>query len=946
MQWAYVARTPRGWIYEEHRRVNALKTALLLLIVAMPGIVLGQDWKMQPVSLATRWAASVDPTNAWPEYPRPQMTRPEWQNLNGLWDYAITAMDAPAPRQYAGRILVPYPVESALSGVMKPLQPNQLLWYRRTLNFVPNRADERVLLHFGAVDFDATVYLNQKELGRHRGGYQSFSLDITDALKPGDNELVVKVHDPTEQGPNPHGKQNTRAQWMYYTASSGIWQTVWLERVPSTSIDALKLTPDVDRSELRIEVALRGKHDGYAMEAIARSGERIVARTKFEGASTALRIEQPRLWSPDDPYLYDLEIRLLKRGQAIDEVKSYFGLRKVEVKTDAEGRARIYLNNRYTYNLAVVDQGFWPDGLYTAPTDAALKFDVQAAKALGFNTIRKHIKIEPQRWYYHTDRLGLLVWQDMPTSRNHTPQARAQFEQEMKDNLAQLHNHPSISTWVLFNEGWGAYDEERLAKWLEQQDASRLVNGHSGPYDQVRYAQWMKRIHPLQLYWPLGGYGPTLDDFQALQYAASTDWMAGDMIDQHYYPGPKMFPAQPCVPSVTGEFGSYGVYVEGHVMDELKPVGKGLGGTNMAPGEMLAAYADATSKLQTLQAQGLSGSAYFQIADVETEHQGFFTYDRAVAKVPVDQVERLNAKLVPRAANYLTAIEGFAVENADGTPEPQRYKGLVAEFRNGRRDSMFLRRLALMALRQKDQVQATAAGDAFIAQAQSPYTRETWQAIVAITNTSKDSGFRLLRTHAAEIDAALGPQEAEKKFLDIVQREVVTPYFKDRHRKKSWPEFADAVAAQYGELGREAVEGAQMMENLIDEDWVGFGNSYARYYRTAFPRSIYLLPTVAYQVLLHVDDVKVLEAAIRAMEWQLVSMREAPVFGEYDPTEVDTYANLLHKAGRTTEAIQWQEKAAALSHGRDPEILQNLERMKSSLRSRLDGREAQGPSAR
>jgi hypothetical protein len=354
----------------------------------------------------------------------------------------------------------------------------------------------------------------------------------------------------------------------------------------------------------------------------------------------------------------------------------------------------------------------------------------------------------------------------------------------------------------------------------------------------------------------------------------------------------------------------------------------------------LQAYAESTEQLQGLEASGLSGSLYFEIFDVEIEQQGFLTYDRALAKVPVAEIARLNGRLVPRAANYAAATRGFSVATVDWTPESQRYASLVADFRKGRRDPSFLRRLALMALRQNDQTQATTAGDAFIAASPEPYTRETWEAIVAVTRTRADQGFALLRSRSAEANAVMGPQAAEKKVLEILQREVIAPYFNDRARKQSWQEFEIAIAAEYGALGREAVLGAHMMELLLQEDWNGFGTFYARYYATATPRSLYLLHNLSHQVLRHVSEPQVLESAIRAMAWQLDWPREDPVFGRYDPVELDTYANLLDKAGRTSQALEWQEQAVALSHGRDPEIVENLTRMKDALTTRLGARAA------
>jgi tetratricopeptide (TPR) repeat protein len=856
------------------------------------------------------------------------MVRTAWQNLNGLWQYAITAADAQAPSQYAGSILVPYPLESALSGVKRAVQPDERLWYRRIFTIAPVLQGERTLLHFDAVDYEATVYLNGHTVGTHAGGYQRFSLDISGALKPGENELVVKVYDPSDKGPNPYGKQKLNHEFVYYTPSSGIWQTVWLERVPSTYIQSLRLTPDVDNRALLIKASLQGKQDGYILEAIAHSGSKIVARQILQG-QTALRIDQPRLWSPDDPFLYDLEVRLLKDGRPVDTVKSYFGLRKIEVRNDAQGITRIYLNNRYTYNQGVADQGFWPDGLYTAPTDAALKFDLQAIKALGFNTVRKHIKIEPERWYMYCDRLGLLVWQDMPSSNNDSKAARAEFEKELEENLSQLHNHPSITTWVLFNEGWGAYDQDRLARWMKRADPSRLLNGHSGPYDQLQLSQMFKRMKPTRLPGPLGGdMSGLVDEVQDTQYAAK--WNAADIADMHYYPGPRMLPLQKGVAATTGEHGSFGAFIEGHVWADTRQVGTGLGAAGLTPKQMLEAYAQSVEKLKTLEAQGLSGSNYFEIFDVEQEHQGFITYDREIVKIPVAEMARLNARLVPQAKNYAAATEGFSVKDADQTPEAQRYAGLLSEYQKGIRDPTFLKRLTLMALRQKDQQRATEFGNELIARMAAPYSRESWKVIAAITHTPQDKGFELFRTHTAEANASLGSEAAQKKTVEVIYQDAIEPSFKGEQRAPDWAAMENTVAARYGALGREAVYGTRMMYALVKSDWKDFGSFYLRYFETGMGRSLYPLHSVSYYVLEHVSDPQVLRAAVKVMQRAIDQDREGPALGRYDPVELDTYARLLYKIGRKDEALRWQRKAAELSEGRDAQIIGNLRRMQAS----------------
>ncbi|SFD20298.1 Glycosyl hydrolases family 2 [Chitinophaga sp. CF118] len=364
-------------------------TYLLLAICCIcPTILCAQS------PLQTRWASQVDPAHPLQEYPRPQMVRSQWQNLNGLWEYTITDTSATLPNQYEGTIIVPYPIESALSGVRKTLLPAQRLWYKKMLEKPAIQPGEHILLHFGAVDWQAMIYVNGKVVGSHTGGYQQFSFDITDALQTGDNELLVSVFDPTDEGPNPHGKQSLQPQNILYTASSGIWQTVWLETVPAAYISSIQLTPDIDSGHLRIRVNTTGATKDYTLEAVASNGRSIKGKIN---SSLLLQVPDAHYWSPDDPYLYQLNIRLLYKGKVTDTIGSYFGMRKISVQKDHAGVERLFLNNHYTYHLGVLDQGFWPDGLYTAPTDEALQFDIRAIRNMGFNTIRKHVKIEPDR---------------------------------------------------------------------------------------------------------------------------------------------------------------------------------------------------------------------------------------------------------------------------------------------------------------------------------------------------------------------------------------------------------------------------------------------------------------------------------------------------------------------------------------------------------------------
>jgi beta-galactosidase/beta-glucuronidase len=548
----------------------------LVLTAALMSSAARAEWRPAKGPLMTRWAKDVKPNQALPEYPRPQMERGEWQNLNGLWSYAIVAQGAPLPKKSDGQILVPFPVESALSGVMKPLGPDQHLWYRRTFE-VPRRwQGQRVLLHFGAVDWEATVLVNGREVGRHRGGYDGFSFDITDALRrAGEQELMVVVWDPTDRGPQARGKQVLKPGGIMYTATSGIWQTVWLEPVPVDHITSLRITPDVDAGAVKVEVDANTPYLNYTLKiAVSERGRQVAAAEMAAHGpvitlpqSTSLPLPHAKLWSPDSPFLYDLKLTLTRGGKTVDEVKSYFGMRKIALAPDADGTLRLCLNGKALFQFGLLDQGFWPDGLYTAPTDAALRYDIEMTRKLGFNMARKHVKVEPDRWYYWADRLGLLVWQDMPSAhagdtktdriRPGNEAAAQQFETELKALVSGRINHPCIVMWVPFNEGWGQYDTPRLAGWVKQLDPSRLVNNASG---------W-------------------------------TDRGAGDVMDLHHYPAPEAPKLEALRASVLGEFGGLGLPVRGHTWQGEKNWGY-RSFTNSAA--LTAAYLGLSDKLHPL----------------------------------------------------------------------------------------------------------------------------------------------------------------------------------------------------------------------------------------------------------------------------------------------------------------------------------------------------------
>ena len=573
------------------RAMVACQVILLLAAFASARAAEPAAWRVQPAPLLTRWAAEVNPTNVLAEYPRPQLVRSAWLNLNGLWDYAITPSGTNTPSSFDGHILVPFPVESALSGVMRRLEETNTLWYRRQVTIPAAWRGQRVRLHFSAVDWRARAWVNGQIVGQHQGGYDRFSFDITDRLRrDGNNEIMVAVTDPTEGG-QPRGKQSRKPEGIFYTANSGIWQTVWLEPVPATCLDDLRTTPDLDAGQLRVRASVNSLSDKLRVEAVALAYGIEVGRVSgAANTELVLALKDAKPWTPDDPFLYDLRVTLSEDDRELDRVTSYFGMRKISLGKDEDGVTRMLLNNQPVFQIGTLDQGFWPDGIYTAPTDAALRYDIEITRQLGFNLIRKHVKVEPARWYYWCDKLGLLVWQDMPSGDNATPEGQRGFETELLQMVRELHHHPSIVVWVLFNEGWGQYETERLTQVLKTVDASRLVNNASG---------W-------------------------------TDLRVGDLIDVHSYPGPDSPDPESRRASVLGEFGGLGLSVTGHVWSANFWGYRMMGDRN----ELNERYARLLKQVWSLHdLRGLSAAVYTQTTDVETECNGVLTYDRAVLKL-------------------------------------------------------------------------------------------------------------------------------------------------------------------------------------------------------------------------------------------------------------------------------------------------------------------------
>lgn len=574
-----------------------------------------RQWMPAKGQLMTKWSGEVSPNNVHAEYPRPQMVRNDWLNLNGLWEYAVRAKEEPKPQRFDGQILVPFPVESALSGVMKQVGEKNLLWYRRTFEAPRQWKERRTLLHFGAVDWETTVWVNNKPVGTHRGGYDPFTFDITNALNDGGpQEIVLSVWDPTDAGCQPRGKQTREPNGIWYTSTTGIWQTVWLEPVNETYIRSLKIVPDIDNETAHITADCSDAAAGYSIKAEVKDGWFTKATaTARAGEEIALRLKKTKLWSPDSPFLYGLQVILIdSAGKKVDVIKSYFGMRKISLGKDDSGVTRIFLNNKPLFMFGPLDQGFWPDGLYAAPTDKALRYDVEVTKKLGFNMVRKHVKVESARWYYWCDKLGLLVWQDMPNGDHNigekdpdfkrSNESAAQFEIELTNVIDALRNCPSIVMWVPFNEGWGQYDTVRIAEWIKKHDPTRLVNNVSG---------WADRG-------------------------------AGDVHDIHVYPGPAAPANEPNRAAVLGEFGGLGLPLEGHTWQAKKNWGYRNLKTRR---DLYGAYSGLINKLKRLIDKGLCAAVYTQTTDVETEVNGLMTYDRAVIKMDIGKVAAANRSI-------------------------------------------------------------------------------------------------------------------------------------------------------------------------------------------------------------------------------------------------------------------------------------------------------------
>jgi len=619
--------TSKSLLFRSLQSVSLKLAFCLFLVVPLRAA----DWKMAECPTPTPWAAKVDPAAPWPEYPRPQFVRDKWTNLNGLWDYAITPRGAVVPTKFDGRILVPFPIESALSGVRREPTVDEMVWYSRTFVTPAQTVGERLLLHFEASDWETTVFLNGKELGSHRGGYDHFSFDITDDLKPGvPNLLQVSVYNPIDQGPQARGKQVRYAfaapGGIHYTAATGLWQTVWLEPVPADRLESVHVIPSFASNGIDGQIDLSGEAvltGGPAqLKAEILDGEVLVASGSASipsGVGTVaipkitISLQAPKLWDPGHPFLYNLRLTVSRDGKTFDTVKSYFGMRTIALGKDEKGITRVLLNGKPIFMTAPLDQGFWPDGIYTPPTDEAMKFDLQTTLQYGFNTTRKHVKVESARWYYWADKLGLLVWQDMPASsvgqkkigeEDKVPvsaEAAQQFESELHSMILEHQNSPAIIMWVIFNEGGGQYDTVRITDEVKSWDPNRLVDSATG---------WI-------------------------------DHKSGDFHDSHKYPGPDLPPLEPNRAVGLGEFGGLGFHADGHTWTDHPGGGYRLMPTKDA---LFEKFVDLWRQTWALQQQGLCGAVYTQLTDVENESNGLMSYDRMVYKVDPEAAFPLIAK--------------------------------------------------------------------------------------------------------------------------------------------------------------------------------------------------------------------------------------------------------------------------------------------------------------
>ncbi len=595
------------------------KIILSAFICILALLVSAQGWHPAGNRIKTTWAEKIDPANPLPEYPRPQLVREQWVNLNGLWDYTIIEKNSNSPESFNGKILVPFPVESALSGVQERVGENRELWYKRTFTVPSSWKEKNVILNFGAVDWQADVWINDIKVGSHKGGYTPFSFDITPFLVKGDQKLVVRAWDPSDKGFQPRGKQVEDPHGIWYTPVTGIWQTVWIEPVEKAYVTLLKTVPNIDKGNVFVKAKTKGTVASDIIEVkVLENGKVIGSAKAAAGEEVLVPVPEHRLWSPESPFLYDMEVTITSMGKTVDEVKSYFGMRKISTAVDKNRIVRMQLNNKDYFQFGPLDQGWWPDGLYTAPTDEALLYDVKKTKDFGFNMIRKHVKVEPARWYYHCDKEGILVWQDMPNGDAHpewqrwnffngeelirSAESEENFRKEWKEVIDLTYSNPCVVVRVPFNERWGQFKTEEITEWTKNYDPSRLVNPASG-----------------------GNHYDT-----------------GDIIDVHNYPQPVMGLFDSKKVNVLGEYGGIGLAIDGHLWEKDRNWGYVQYKNSEEATNEYIKYAEILKQLIPF---GYSAAVYTQTTDVEIEVNGLMTYDRKIVKLNEEKINKVNREI-------------------------------------------------------------------------------------------------------------------------------------------------------------------------------------------------------------------------------------------------------------------------------------------------------------
>ena len=580
-----------------------------------------ENWHPVGTRIKTKWGNNLKPENVWQEYPRPQLERKDWLNLNGIWHYSITDIGSKKPEKFDQNILVPFCLESSLSGVMKPLNETQILWYYKEFEIPKKWKDKNIIIHFNAVDWKSELYINDDKIGEHYGGYSEFNFDITKNLKTGKNKIILKVWDPSDTGYQPIGKQCLDPKVIWYTSISGIWQTVWLEPVNKQYIKKLEINNNYDNKEIKINCLLNTEVKLPLEMSLIYKEKEILKQKGISNTETVLKISEENFhpWSPNEPNLYIIKIEIFdESNKLIDSILSYTTIRKIEQRKDENGYYRIYLNNKPLFNMGTLDQGYWPDGLYTPPSEEAMIYDINKLKELGFNTIRKHVKVEPYRYYYHCDKIGMLIWQDMPSGDRkpnsweyhhlntgddvkRSEESKNNYYHEWSEIIDNLKFFQCIIIWIPFNEAWGQFDTEKVVNFTQNKDPTRLINAASGGNHRI----------------------------------------CGNFLDLHHYPEPSQYLKVDNLINILGEFGGLGLDIKGHTWK-----GDNWGYRTFRTKEEITEKYEEYINLIINSFKGFSAAIYTQTTDVEIEINGLITYDRAEMKIIEDRIKAANEKII------------------------------------------------------------------------------------------------------------------------------------------------------------------------------------------------------------------------------------------------------------------------------------------------------------